>query len=402
MTKRAARLLFVTSFYPPVTGGGSWRIADLSRLMASMGYQVTVLTFSPFLSLPKIRKAKEVELIRVPTLGFKHPLDQIFTSLIGTLLVIISKVPDFLIASVPMGEPCIGAFLASNLLGTKAVVDVRDEWEDVVIKRTRRFLTRNLYRLYRKLFNAFYQQSSLVTTVTPTLVKRTIQRGARTVYLIPNGADVNLFHPVPHEEQLKVRGEIGLQADDFVIVYAGRVGWYYRIDVVIEALHILINKQKLRNIKFLVMGPGEKVREYVDSCGKLGLKENAIFLAERSREEVARILPSCDVGVIPLDDDPVWLSAYTTKFFEYCASGLPVIASVPGGADLEKLINESDVGFAIEPLKPKQFAEAILKTYRDKSRRKEMQANARRLTVEKFNKEEIAHELGNILKMFCF
>jgi len=396
------RLLFVTSFYPPVTGGGSSRIHDFSRLLASIGFEVTVLTFSPFHSLLGMATSKEVKVIRLPTLGFKHPLDQIFLSFVGTMLINIARAQDFVIVSLPMGEPCIGAFLACNLLGKRLVVDIRDEWEDMVIKRTRRFFTRNLYRFYKKLFTAIYRNSSFVTTVTPTLVERIRRRGVSNVYLMPNGADTELFHPISEGERSKMRKKMGLQEDDFVIVFAGRVGWYYRIDIVIKALHKLINRQRLGRIKFLVMGPGEKVQEYLDLCKRLELKKNILFLGEKRREEVAEILPCCDLGVIPLDDDPIWLSVYTAKVFEYCASELPVVISVTKGSDLEKLVKENNIGFIAEPLKSERLAEAIFAGYRDKDRLKEMRVEARKLVVEGFSKRKIAEELTKILKTYKY
>jgi len=394
------RLLFVTSFYPPITGGGSSRIHDFSRLLASIGFEVTVLTFSPLHSLLGMATSKEVKVIRLPTLGFKHPLDQIFLSFVGTVLINMARAQDFVIASVPMGEPCIGAFLACSILNRRVVVDIRDEWEDAVINRTRRLLTRNLYRLYKRLFNSIYRKSALVTTVTPTLVKRLRQRGVRSVHMAPNGADTELFRPISKEERTEPRRKLGLQTDDFVVAYAGRVGWYYRVDTVIQALNILVKEQQLGSVKLLVMGAGEKLQDYLDLSRKLDLGRNVLFLGEKSREEVAKILPCCDLGVIPFDDDPIWLSAYTTKIFEYCASGLPVMVSVASGADLEKLVKEYDIGFVAEPMKAEKVAEAILKAYKYRDRLEEMRANARRLSLEKFNREKITEELTKKLQAY--
>jgi len=392
------RLLFVTSFYPPLTGGGSSRIHDFSRLLASIGFEVTVLTFSPFQSLLQTTSSKEARVIRLPTLGFKHPLDQVFLGFVGTMLINAARAQDFVIASVPMGEPCIGAFLACSILSRRIVVDIRDEWEDVVINRTRRLLTRNLYRLYKRLFNSIYRKSAFVATVTPTLAKRVRQRGVGNAYIVPNGADTELFHPTSKDERTELRRKIGLQPDDFVVAYAGRVGWYYRIDTVIEALNILVKEQQLESIKLLVVGAGEKLRDYLNLAKKLDLGRSVLFLGEKSREEVAKILSWCDLGVIPFDDDPIWLSAYTTKVFEYCASGLPVIVSVATGADLERLVKKHAIGFATEPMDPEQVAKAILEAYRDKGRYRLMQANARRLAVEEFDRKKIAEKLAHILE----
>jgi len=277
------------------------------------------------------------------------------------------------------------------------VVDVRDEWEDAVLKRTKRVLTRRLYRLYRPLFNAIYRKSHFVITVTPSLVKKLKQKDVKEVFLLPNGADIKLFHPLSPKECSETRKNLGLRKEDFVFVYAGAVGLYYKLDVVIKALKILIRQHRLPNLKLLVIGGGDKVREYKELTRQLGMEEKVLFFDERPRTEVAKILPCCNVGVIPFDNDPIWFSAYTTKIFEYSAAGLPTIASIIKNADLEKLILENKIGLAVEPLQTEQMAKAMLRIHNDKKTREVMGTNARKLAVERFNRDEIAGKFAELL-----
>lgn len=394
------RLLFVTSFYPPLTGGGASRIQDFAKLLSSIGFNVTVLTFLSFKRFKGQRPFgdKHVRVVRFPSLGFKHPIDQIFTSLIGTLLILILRTPHYVIVSVPPGEPGIGSYIVSRIFRKRLIVDIRDEWEDAVLKRTRRKLTRRLYRFYKILFNAIYRKSCFVATVSPTLVQRIRERGVEKVCLLPNGANVKLFKPKMTNERVQIRKTLGLGEDDFVFVYAGVVGWYYRIDVVIKALHKLVKEQKLSRLKLLVIGSGDKAKEYQILAKQLKLTDYVHFLGEKQRDEIAQILPSCDVGVIPFDDDPMWLSAYTTKLFEYSASNLPTIVSVVKGSDLEKLVVEKKIGFRVEPMQIEPMSETMLQAFKDQKRLKQMGSNARRLAVEKFSREKIVQKFAELLQ----
>jgi len=365
-----------------------------------MGYDVTVLTF---LSINRLRGLKpsddeQVSVIRIPSSGFKHPVDQILTSLIGNVIVFLTRNPHWVIVSIPPGEPCIGSYTATSFFGKRLVVDVRDEWEDAVLRRTKRMATRMLYRFYRSLFTAIYQRSSIVTTVSPTLVERVRKRGAREAWLLPNGADIKLFHPSSPSQRKETRKTLGLNEHDFVFVYAGVVGWYYRIDVVIKALHKLVKEHKLSNIRLLIVGTGDKTEEYSKLAKQLELTENVQFIGEKPRHEVAKILPCCDVGVIPFDDDPIWMSAYTTKLFEYSASGLATIVSVIKGSDLEKLIMENKTGIYAEPMQIDQMAEAMLNAYDNKKKLKQMGLNARKLVVARFNRETTVREFVELLR----
>lgn len=44
--------------------------------------------------------------------------------------------PNLVVISVPPGEPSIGAYVASKIIGAKIVYDVRDEWEDDMIMKS--------------------------------------------------------------------------------------------------------------------------------------------------------------------------------------------------------------------------------------------------------------------------
>jgi len=397
------RVMFVCSFYPPYFGGGSSRLSDISRILASMGIRVGVFTFASFKLFSKnwCEVADSVKVFRLPSLGLKHPLDQIFTGFLGTIIFSFLFKPNVFVVSLPPGEPCIGVFLASLFLRKKVVVDVRDEWEDCVIRRTRRFPTRILYRFYRWIFGYLYRRSLFVSTVTPTLVKRLKERCVDEVYLLPNGADTKLFRPKTLNECLRVRSQLNLEKDDFVLVYAGYVGAYYRVDVVIKALDKVM-KDGMMNVKFVVIGDGESLENCVELRRRLGLENNVLFLGRKSRKEVANILSCCDVGVVPFDDDLIWLSAYTTKFFEYCSCGLPVIVSIVNGSDLERLVLESDVGFVVKPLDVDDMASAILRAYQDRNMLKVMGRNARSLVVKRFDRSRVVDKFSYLLHKKLF
>lgn len=403
MGKTNTRLLFVTSFYPPLIGGGASRIQDFARLLQQIGFDTTVLTFLPAQKLRRFRPSvdQQVNVIRFPTLGskgFKHPIDQIFTSLIGTFVILLFRRPQHVIVSVPPGEPCIGSYMAARIFGKRLIVDIRDEWEDAVLKRTKRAATKILYRFYKALFTAIYQRSLFATTVSPTLVKRIKERGVKETLLLPNGADVKLFHPKSTGECAMVREALGMSEQDFIFVYAGVVGWYYRIDIIIKALHKLVKEQGASDLKLLVLGSGDRAKEYETLAKQFELSDRVRFLGEKPRNQVAQILPCCDVGVIPFDDDPIWMSAYTTKLFEYSASGLPTIVSVVKESDLEKVVVENRIGFYAEPMQIDEMAEAMLRAYNNKKRLKQIGLNARKLAIEKFNRKTTVQKLAELLR----
>jgi glycosyltransferase involved in cell wall biosynthesis len=149
------------------------------------------------------------------------------------------------------------------------------------------------------------------------------------------------------------------------------------------------------------MGKGEPLRivDLLKLIKELGLENKVMYLGERTKEDVARIVPCCDLGVVPYDDDALWRAAYSTKFFEYCAAGLPVIATVTKDSDLSMLINEHKIGYVTDPLNIEQFAQALRAFYNlDEDEKDKMGARARKLVTESFDRAKIAKRLMEILE----
>jgi glycosyltransferase involved in cell wall biosynthesis len=59
----------------------------------------------------------------------------------------------------------------------------------------------------------------------------------------------------------------------------------------------------------------------------LGLKERVRFFEPRTAPEIATIMASADVGVVPKRADSFGDEAYSTKIMEFMAAGVPVIVS---------------------------------------------------------------------------
>lgn len=83
----------------------------------------------------------------------------------------------------------------------------------------------------KNLMTWIYAKSDLTIAVSPLFAKNLYLRGVKNVKVVPNGADANIF--VPYNKR-SARRKLGLSEDDFIIVYNGLVGVYYKLDFVIE------------------------------------------------------------------------------------------------------------------------------------------------------------------------
>lgn len=387
------RLLIVASHYPPLTGGAASRISDFARIIASQGHSCYVVTYLPFRMFwrTKAFEIKEgVHILRLPSLLPKNPIDQIIPVLLIVLGFALGRRPRTVIMSLPAGEPAIGALLGAKLGRLRTVFDIRDEWEEAIIRRRGR-VKRLQYQFYKQLFTVLYSKANLSIGVTPALVQSLQQRGVTRVLMIPNGADTELFKPQGRDEVF-LREHPHLRQDDFLAIYAGQVDWPYRIDLVLQAIAELGKSNSSGKLKFIVMGNGEKLDDYKQLAVELGLQKSVIFTGNVPRVEVAEVMNRCDIGVIPYDGDSLWRYAYPTKIFEHCAAGLPTVVSIISRSELERLVNDYKIGIVVEPSHVDEFANAIETLMADPLLHDEMKKNAI-AAAAKFSRQKTAKDL---------
>ncbi len=387
------RLFFVTSIYPPQTGGGASRIYDFATNIAAKGHKVVVFSYVPVKEIRKLKlftMDRGVWVFRTPSLLPRNPIDQIIPMFLAISFAGLFGRPRAVVLSVPAGEPSIGGFLATRLLRVKTIFDVRDEWEDAIIRKGRN-VKRLQYGFYKALFTHLYARANHVLAVTPTMVRRLQERGSRAI-LLPNGADTDIFRPLDRSPDF-LKFHPFIDRYDFVIIYAGQVGWYYRLDIVIRSLAKLKQSLPNKKVKLIIMGNGEKLPEYKQLAEELGLRGDVLFTGEVSRTEVAEVMNRCDLGVIPYDENPLWMSAYGTKIFENCASGLPTVVSVLPGSDLEKLVRSYDIGLVAEPLNVEQFENRIEILVNSPEMIARMLSNALKVVRESYSRKGLADRL---------
>jgi len=136
--------------------------------------------------------------------------------------------PKIIILSIPDYYPLIPIYLASKLMEAKLVIDFRDPQEEVCIHssvlcgRLDKFFVKNVIK---RVNYAIYRRADVTITVTETA--RKILEGAVgvRVFVAPNGADLEIFKPI---NRVEARRYLQLRDDDFVIVYVGGIGGYYK------------------------------------------------------------------------------------------------------------------------------------------------------------------------------
>jgi glycosyltransferase involved in cell wall biosynthesis len=124
-----------------------------------------------------------------------------------------------------------------------------------------------------------------------------------------------------------------------IFVYIGNMGVAQGMDIFIELIQSLRHRE---DIGFLFVGRGSEFAKLEAEKTSRELT-NVLFFGEIDSSEIPGLLAQCHVGLVALHPDHKTHNI-PGKFVSYVHYGLPVLARVNGGTDLERLIEDEGVG----------------------------------------------------------
>lgn len=274
---------------------------------------------------------------------------------------------------------------AGRKLGIPFVFEVRDLWPEMLVAMG--LLTNPLIVWYaRRLERRIYQAAERVIALSPGIKEGICRTGypPERVALIPNAADLELFQP--SDERLN--DERFGPPDDFRLVFTGAHGHMNGLDAVLDAAAEL-KRRGVRGVRFVFIGGGREKPRLMARTRDEGLQELVSWVDPIPKAELARILPQMDVGLMILLNHPaMYYGTSPNKFFDYIASGLPVLNNYPGW--LAELIQAHRCGMVVEPDNPAAFADGVLALRDDPDERRAMGRRARQLAQSHFSRDDLA------------
>jgi len=173
-----------------------------------------------------------------------------------------------------------------------------------------------------------------------------------------------------------------------IFVYIGNMGVAQGIEIFIDLIQCLRHR---KDIGFLFVGRGSEFPKLEAERVSRDL-DNVLFFDEIDSSEIPGLLAQCHVGLVALHPDHKTHNI-PGKFVSYARYGLPVLARVNGGTDLERLIEERGVGrvyvgYAVDELK--RLAEELAD---DDGLRNSMSERGRELGRIMFSPETAARQI---------
>jgi len=391
------KILFVLGFPNPFPGAAWTRIGFFAKDWSKKGHSVEVLGTFTYTTLQKrgSRKFSKVNIFNlIFHMDLNHPLVFTLNSIISFLvstLFLLAKKPNITLVSVPTGDAGLGALMACKLLRAKSVVDYRDEWEDYMTSLNNSRIGKFFYSAVKKIIASLYAKCHLIAAVTPNFMTALRRRGTTNVRLVPNGADIGTFKPLSNKKE----------NEGFTVFYSGGIAGYYRLDLAVKAVKKLIDKGA-KNIKLIIAGGGE-AQKVLNLAFEMGISSNIEYKGViNDKAKLAELIAKADTGLVPYDDNQLWKNSLPAKFFEYCACGVPVIATVYADSLLANYIREYGIGVTSPPMDEEKLAKAIHWIYKNKPLREAAGKGARALVQEKFDRNKISSFFLSLIEQIVY
>lgn len=247
----------------------------------------------------------------------------------------------------------IPGIFARWLRGKRFVFEVRDLWPELPRAMG---VIRNPVVLWAMsvLEWVSYRSANRLVGLAPGIVDGIAQRGVArsSIALIPNGCDLE----VSGIRENPWRPE-GIGPGDLMAVFAGAHGMANGLDAVLDAAEEL-KRRKRTDIKLVLIGEGKLKPELQRRVAREGLS-NVVFHPPVNKARLAGLMASADIGMQILANVPAfYFGTSPNKFFDYIASGLPVLINYPGW--LAQLVQEHACGYAVPAADPAAFADALV------------------------------------------
>ena len=167
---------------------------------------------------------------------------------------------------------------------------------------------------------------------SPQMVDLARSLGIARVRLWPKAVDAQRFHPQHASRAMRERLTAGHPGDPLV-VYAGRVSFEKRVDVLADAALKLAGKAR-----FAVVGDGPALGYLKERLAG----SEAVFTGFLDGDDLSAAYASGDVFAFPSDSETLGFAA-----IEAMAAGVPVVGARAGG--IPHIVKDGETGVLVDP-----------------------------------------------------
>lgn len=393
------RIIYLSYYYLPHVGGGTWSTYHLSLQLSKRGHfvQLIVPNIKHKLSVPReyslsMQKRNLSKVHRTPVLLIPRKLGPLLSGIFvfcsglrfgkGVDIIVSQYHPHHLLSVI--------AVLLGRILKVPVVLRADDVYREMGIEHLG--LINRLIKVMNA-FNEYFIRYADILLVVCSEAKEILRSRLRVgsqnyrIGLSYNGVDLSEFDNTPSKFDTREALDIGL--DDKVLLFIGRYsGEEYGIQVLLRALPAIV-KRKPNTLLILV---GDELTPRQQSLyDSLGVHRNTRTYGPKPHEEIIKFIATADLCIGPL----MPTLAIPLKVLDYMACGKPVLTGVKS---ISKDLALNDSNCLIVPPDSKTVAGMVTKLLQDEDYARRLGANARKIATN-FSWNKIATDLERLLVM---
>jgi colanic acid biosynthesis glycosyl transferase WcaI len=385
------RILLISFQFPPEMTGNAPLLGELSEDLKRAGHEVTAIVgplHHSFENIPRryrsglliLETLCGADVVRVNSLTTRNMwvnklVAFIVFPLAATVLGLLRRRHDVILCPSPPLWLGLAARIVSLLKKTPYVYVAQDLWPTAPVKLG---LWRNklMIGFFRWMERYVYRGSARVVVIAEKMREDVRAAGMpdERITTIENWVDTKFIQPLDWDNVFRRKMS---RPGDFVVMYSGNMGHSHAIDVVLRAAAALRDH---KDIRFVFVGAGTQKARLMRTAQEIGL-DRAKFLPLQPRERLPEVIAAADVCVVPLRRG-LSTASLPSKIYTYMAAGRPLVASLDRGEAAWRLIETAGCGLLVEPERPEEFAEAILKLYSDADLRRRCGERGRKYAEE--------------------
>lgn len=389
-------IALISTDYPPLRTSAAVQLRDLAQQFAALGHRPVVIVPSPLSARRwEVENIDGVEVLRVAAPATRSP------SLVRRALAELwlpfamyrnlSKSPfaavkwDLLVWYSP--PIFFGPLIAAMHRRSKAwryliLRDIFPEWAvDLGLMRRG-----PVYFVFKAIAAFQYSLADVIGVQTPSnlaYLARRAQPPRRRVEVLHNW--LNVTPPGPCSIEVDKTALAGRK----IFVYIGNMGVAQGMDIFMALIGALRHRN---DIGFLFVGRGSEFARLQAEKATRAL-DNVLFFDEIDSSEIPGLLAQCQVGLVALHPDHKTHNI-PGKFVSYVQYGLPVLARVNDGTDLQHLIEEEGVGKVYVGDSVDELARLAEQLADDEGLRRSMSERGRKLGQSMFSPVAAARQIA--------
>ncbi|EKD45523.1 MAG: hypothetical protein ACD_69C00252G0001 [uncultured bacterium] len=411
------RVFYIHQYFSTPEGAMGTRSYEFAKELIASGHSVTMLCGSAQRSITGLNQpfsggqrrgfVEGIEVIEIDLAysnydSFPKRIRKFLKFVLKTARIVIVEKYDLLFATSPPLSVVILGVLAKIIRRKSFILEIRDLWPDAA-KEMGVITNPLLLGAIGFLERIAYRFADVGIGLSPGICKGMSRFGTlhkEKITLIPNGCDIELFQNVFQDNRLEIPAALSnLLSTKFTAIFCGAHGMANGLDAALDAAEILQKKEAL-NIVLVFIGDGKTKPHLIKRAEKEQL-QNCYFFNSMPKRMLSLVLQRAGIGMMLLRNVPIfYYSTSPNKFFDYIASGLPVINNYPGW--VAELIQEAQCGVVVPPDSPEAFADALVEFANlSKEEWKSYSSNALRLAKERFDRKELARKFVKICEQTC-